>query len=238
MNTPGRFRWLVELRTSWSGGRGPVSGSQWGTSQVALLVTAWLRRPNTTPLRHAGYETSIKCTCTFNSSPICAAYMRQWTRSALVQVMACRLFGAKPLPKPMLHYCQLDSWERISVKFESKFYHFHLKNALKLSSVCNEHCVCCWLSTDYVLSHPQVQRWPGLGLIHIYTGQALEEFLRWDCRHNDCLIVTKCRGQSMWQPSTPVVLQSSVTMMTSSNETFSALLAFCAGNSPVTGPLH
>ena len=28
--------------------------------------------------------------------------MRQWTGSALVQVMACRLFGAKPLPEPML----------------------------------------------------------------------------------------------------------------------------------------
>ena len=30
-----------------------------------------------------------------------AAYMRQWTVSALVQVMACRLFGSKPLPEPM-----------------------------------------------------------------------------------------------------------------------------------------
>ena len=27
----------------------------------------------------------------------------------LVQVMACRLFGAKPLPEPMLAYCQLDT---------------------------------------------------------------------------------------------------------------------------------
>ena len=24
--------------------------------------------------------------------------------------MACRLFGAKPLPETMLAYCQLDSW--------------------------------------------------------------------------------------------------------------------------------
>ena len=30
-----------------------------------------------------------------NSFPPSAAYMRQWTGSALVQVMACRLFGAK-----------------------------------------------------------------------------------------------------------------------------------------------
>ena len=43
-----------------------------------------------------------------NSSPPSAAYMHQWTGSALVQVMACRLFGAKPLSEPMLPYCQLD----------------------------------------------------------------------------------------------------------------------------------
>ena len=30
------------------------------------------------------------------SYPPSAAYMRQWIRSALVQTMACRLFGAKP----------------------------------------------------------------------------------------------------------------------------------------------
>ena len=40
-----------------------------------------------------------------------AAYMRQWSGSALVQVMACRLFGTKPLPKPMLTYYQLDPKE-------------------------------------------------------------------------------------------------------------------------------
>ena len=30
--------------------------------------------------------------------------------------MSCCLFSAKPLPEPMLVYCQLDSWEQISVK--------------------------------------------------------------------------------------------------------------------------
>ena len=42
-----------------------------------------------------------------NSSPPSAAYMHQWTRSSLVQVMICRLFSAKPLPDPMLPSCQL-----------------------------------------------------------------------------------------------------------------------------------
>ena len=56
----------------------------------------------------------------FNSSP---PYMRQWTVSSSAQLMACRLFGAKPLPEPMLAYYELDSWQ-ISVEFESEFYHF------------------------------------------------------------------------------------------------------------------
>ena len=40
-----------------------------------------------------------------NSSPPSTAYMRQLTGSSLVQVMACRLFGAKPLSEPILEYC-------------------------------------------------------------------------------------------------------------------------------------
>ena len=65
-----------------------------------------------------------------NSSPLSAAYMHWSTWSPLVQVMACRLFGTKPLPEPMLTYSQLDSWEYISVKFESQFYHFHSRKCI------------------------------------------------------------------------------------------------------------
>ena len=36
------------------------------------------------------------------------AYMRQWIGSALVQIMACSLFSAKPISKLMQGYCQLD----------------------------------------------------------------------------------------------------------------------------------
>ena len=39
--------------------------------------------------------------------------------------MTCRLFGAKPLPEPMLVNCPLDPWEQTSVKFESKYKTFH-----------------------------------------------------------------------------------------------------------------
>ena len=52
------------------------------------------------------------------SSPQIAAYMRQRTGSPLVQAMACRLFGAKPLPDPVLANCLTNFWEQISVKYE------------------------------------------------------------------------------------------------------------------------
>ena len=45
--------------------------------------------------------------------------------------MAYRLVGAKPLPGPMLVYCQLDTWEQVSVKFESEFYLFNQENAFE-----------------------------------------------------------------------------------------------------------
>ena len=45
-----------------------------------------------------------------------AAYMRHWIRSVLVQIMACRLVGAKPLPKPVLGYSQMDCKEQNSAK--------------------------------------------------------------------------------------------------------------------------
>ena len=44
----------------------------------------------------------------FIVDPPNATYMRQWTGSALAQVMARRLFSAKSLPESMLTYFQLD----------------------------------------------------------------------------------------------------------------------------------
>ena len=45
--------------------------------------------------------------------------------------MACRLFGAKPFPEPMLVYCQLDSWEQVSVEFERNLIIFIPENAFE-----------------------------------------------------------------------------------------------------------
>ena len=65
-----------------------------------------------------------------NSSPTSATYTCQGSGSALVQVMAWHLFMARPLPEPMLAYCQLDYWEPISVKFEFEFSHFHSRKCI------------------------------------------------------------------------------------------------------------
>ena len=59
-----------------------------------------------------------------------AAYMHQWIRSALVQIKACRLFGTKPLSKPVLGYYQLDPWEQTSVKYYSKYKTFHSRKCI------------------------------------------------------------------------------------------------------------
>ena len=50
-------------------------------------------------------EYSRLSTTNVNSSPPNAAYMCQWIGYALIQIMACHLFGSKPLYKPMLDNC-------------------------------------------------------------------------------------------------------------------------------------
>ena len=49
---------------------------------------------------------------------------------ALVQIMVCRLFGDKPLSKPMLGFCQLDSQEQTSVNFLSEDKIFHSRKCV------------------------------------------------------------------------------------------------------------
>ena len=75
----------------------------------ALVQIMTWRRPGNKPLSEPMMVSSIMHICItwpqgVNSSPPSATYMRQWIRSVLIQIMACRLFGAKPLSEPMLGY--------------------------------------------------------------------------------------------------------------------------------------
>ena len=47
-------------------------------------------------------------------------FMPRWAESALVQLMVCCLYGAKPSPLPMLHWYQMDPREQASMKFDQK----------------------------------------------------------------------------------------------------------------------
>ena len=62
--------------------------------------------------------------------PPSAPYMCWWTASALVQVMACHLFGTKPIPEPMLTLRNKLQWNLN--KNTKLFIH---NNAFEISSV-------------------------------------------------------------------------------------------------------
>ena len=63
--------------------------------------------------------------------------MRLWTGSPLVQIMACRLDGAKPLSEPMLPYYQLDPKEHISMKFYLRLKYFHSRKYVRTCRLWN-----------------------------------------------------------------------------------------------------
>ena len=67
---------------------------------------------------------AILLTYGVNSLKLSDAYIHQQTWSSLIQVMAFNLFGTKPLPKPMLAYCQLESYEQTVVKFDCNLSNF------------------------------------------------------------------------------------------------------------------
>ena len=50
-----------------------------------------------------------------NSLRLSDAYMQYQTGPSLVQIMACCLFDAKALSKPMLAHCQFNPWEQTSM---------------------------------------------------------------------------------------------------------------------------
>ena len=49
-------------------------------------------------------------------------------RTSLVQIMACRLYGAKPLSDPKLAYYELNPKEQTLIDFQSKYPDFHIKD--------------------------------------------------------------------------------------------------------------
>ena len=84
--------------------------------------------------------------------------MGRWTGSALVQVMACRLFGTKPLPEPMLNYYQFNPQQQTSAKLEPKYILFIDENALE-NVVCEMAVILYWEIWVNVI-HPMYGKTP------------------------------------------------------------------------------
>ena len=85
-----------------------------------------------------------------NLSPPSATYMRWWTGSALIQIMACRLDGTNPLSEPMLTISQLDPKKYISMKFYLKFKYFYSRKCVSTCRLGNGgHLTHCGLVTPY-----------------------------------------------------------------------------------------
>ena len=105
----------------------------------------------------------------FNPCPPSVAHMHLWTGSALIQVKACRLFGAKTLLEPLPTYCQLRPWEQTSVKCLSEFQCFSSnKMRLKISQRnCTRGVLLIYLTSrliEYVWYVMQTKWWwPYLG---------------------------------------------------------------------------
>ena len=81
------------------------------------------------------------------TQPPSAPYVRLWTGSALDKVMACHLLGAKPLPQPMMTFCQLNPEDPTPMKSESKYKIFIHENEFEnvvcemTAIVSRSHCV-------------------------------------------------------------------------------------------------
>ena len=71
-----------------------------------------------------------------NSSPS-GVYMHQLIGSALLQIMACRLFCAKPLSEPMLEYCHLNGTIRNTLQWN-----FNHNTKLVIHKNASENIVC------------------------------------------------------------------------------------------------
>ena len=137
------------------------------------------------------------------------AYMRHWTRSSLVHVMACRLVGAKPLPETMMAYCQLDHRESrfsvvvIKIKiFSVTQLHSEMSSAKVAAILSRSQCVNFFLQGPIYSTSPLVQ----VIAYRRINNNILPDSLQWrnnerhgvsNHRRHDCLLnrLFRCRSK-------------------------------------------
>ena len=92
----------------------------------------------------------------------------------------CRT-GVKPLPEPMLAHCQLDSWDQISVKFKSEFYHFHSRKCIGNCRLPKWRPFCPGrdeLSVQSVMIPDKWNRWENMYSLILFTETKMSSFWR------------------------------------------------------------
>ena len=108
--------------------------------------------------------------------------------SILIQVIDCYSFGTRPLPEPILVYCQFDHWEQTSNKFKHRLQNFsHFKASLcvnhwgRVTHICVSKIGHYWfrqsLVTCSVPRHYQNQWW-------IIINWTLRNKLHWNFTQN------------------------------------------------------
>ena len=174
-------------------------------------------------------------------------YMRQYNTPTLVQIMACRLIGAKPLSETMLPYCQQDSKEHISVKFYLKFKSFHSRKCIiqcRLRNGGHFDAHVASLSWTHVSQMPLLHRWwcihcladihRGIGRWHccqrspVGMGCPLEGYHRTghidgnlhSPDYNHCRLVAWCRSGPHGNPSDEWLNRKNIEKVTQKDHRF------------------
>ena len=80
-------------------------------------------------------------------------------KSALVQVMTCHLFDAKPLPEPMIYAglggAELNMTNSVPIKYHHRNFFYLLKISIKTTSDKELNCMMlrCWMYITEALKH-------------------------------------------------------------------------------------
>ena len=132
-------------------------GAETGLCHVTGFVNWWARR-----LMVNGNQSACR-----NKN---SAALEDIPFNSLDQLIACRLFGGKPLSEPVMIYWPLDHWELTSMKFGSKYKRNLIKENVFGNVVCKMAAILSQpLCVDAILSE-QTQRLLAEGIFKAMRG--------------------------------------------------------------------
>ena len=104
-----------------------------------------------------------------HSHPPSAAYLRQWSWSALLQVMYCGLLGAKPSPEPMRNFVNWTLRNKLhwNSNKNTNIYHWHWVNAREepLKILVNK---ITWIYRQLVIKSQQIKSFHKVWIFYMH----------------------------------------------------------------------